>query len=359
MLQKNTEKFHKIITRLAKSHSATREELLLLLKNRQELGQEQREFLFSEARRNATRYYGNKIYLRGLIEISSFCRNDCFYCGLRRSNGNATRYRLSEEEILTCVESGKRLGLQTFVLQGGEDSYWTVPRLADIIRKIKKASPTCAVTLSLGEMTRSDYAALFEAGADRYLLRHEAASEGLYSKLHPKEMPLSRRLKALKDLASIGYQVGSGFMVGRPFETIEDTADDLIFLKNLAPSMVGIGPFVPQADTPLGLHCPGTSDETIFLLAVIRLLLPSVLLPATTALITLDRDGYEKAVLAGANVIMPSLTPQTARQAYKIYDGKASAEDTVQQIEIIGERLKRIGYEISLDRGDAKKTGEH
>ena len=231
--------------------------------------------------------------------------------------------------------------------------------MADIIRKIKKIAPTCAVTLSLGEMTRSDYAALFEAGADRYLLRHEAASESLYRKLHPKEMPLSRRLTALKDLASIGYQVGSGFMVGRPFETAEDTADDLVFLKNFAPSMVGIGPFVPQADTPLGLHCPGTSDETIFLLAVIRLLLPSVLLPATTALVTLDRDGYEKAVLAGANVIMPSLTPQTARQAYKIYDGKASAEDTVQQIEIIGERLKRIGYEISLDRGDAKKIGEH
>lgn len=348
----------RIIDKLVACHNVTREELVFLLKKRTEFDEDLLKLLFDSARKTASLYYGNEIYLRGLIEISSFCKNNCYYCGLRRSNCSAVRYRLSENEILDCVSLGSEIGLKTFVLQGGEDDYWNANRLALLIKKIKNIAPASAVTLSLGEMPRDSYRLLFEAGADRYLLRHEAIREALYAKLHPKEMVLQQRLEALNNLKGIGYQVGSGFMVGRPFETAEDVADDLIFLKNLAPQMVGIGPFVPQADTPFGCEICGTSDDTVFLLAIIRLLLPNVLLPATTALATIDENGYERAILAGANVIMPNLTPQNARLAYRIYDGKANAFDTVQQIDAIKERLSKIGYIISLDRGDAKRIGD-
>lgn len=348
----------RIINKLVTSHDATKEDLVFLLEKRAKLDRELLKLLFDSARETASLYYDNKIYLRGLIEISSFCKNNCYYCGLRRSNKSAIRYRLSEEEILDCVSLGTEIGLKTFVLQGGEDDYWNVERLVPLIKKIKKIAPFSAVTLSLGEMPRESYRLLFEAGADRYLLRHEAISEKLYSKLHPAEMKLKTRIEALNNLKEIGYQVGSGFMVGRPFETAEDVADDLVFLKKFAPDMVGIGPFVKQADTPFGDRICGTSDDTIFLLAIIRLLLPNVLLPATTALATIDERGYERAILVGANVIMPNLTPQNARCSYKIYDGKANACDTVSQIDEIKERLTKIGYAISHDRGDAKKIGD-
>ncbi len=347
-----------IINKLVTCHDATKDELIFLLEHREQIDDNLLSFLFASAQKTASLYYGKKIYLRGLIEISSFCKNDCYYCGLRRSNKSATRYRLSEDEILACVTQGSKIGLHTFVLQGGEDDYWNADNLVPIIKKIKKITPTSAVTLSLGEMSSESYRLLFEAGANRYLLRHEAISEELYAKLHPAEMKLQTRLTALNNLKEIGYQTGSGFMVGRPFETVENVADDLIFLKNFAPQMVGIGPFIPQMDTPFGDKICGTSDNTIFLLAIIRLLLPSVLLPATTALATIDESGYEKAILAGANVIMPNLTPQDARCAYRIYDGKANACDTVSQIGEIKERLAKIGYAISLDRGDAKRIGD-
>ncbi len=347
-----------IINKLASHHDATREELVFLLEHRKQIDDNLLSFLFDSAQKTASLYYGKKIYLRGLIEISSFCKNDCYYCGLRRSNNSAVRYRLSEDKILDCVAQGSKIGLQTFVLQGGEDDYWSADNLVPLIKKIKKIAPTSAVTLSLGEMSNESYRLLFEAGADRYLLRHEAVNEELYKKLHPEEMKLQTRLRALHNLKEIGYQTGSGFMVARPFETAENVADDLIFLKNFAPHMVGIGPFVPQVDTPFGDKICGTSEETVFLLAIIRLLMPNVLLPATTALATIDDMSYEKAILAGANVIMPNLTPQDARCAYKIYDGKANACDTVSQIDETKERLTKIGYEISLDRGDAKKFGD-
>lgn len=316
------------------------------------------EYLFSLARRVSRARFGNQIFTRGLIEISSFCKNNCRYCGIRRGNPNAQRYRLSEEEILSCCDMGERLGYKTFVLQGGEDAFFTDGRLIPLIQEIKRRHPDCALTLSLGERSRESYQALFDAGADRYLLRHEAADPQLYRALHPSEMKWENRVRCLYDLKEIGYQVGAGFMVGAPGQTSRHLARDLRFLAELKPQMVGIGPFVPHHDTEYRDRPAGSVELTLFLLGLIRLMLPDVLLPATTALGTVCPDGRERGVLAGANVVMPNLSPAEVRKKYSLYDNKLStgAEDAGHWSELQA-RMQAIGYELTSQRGDAPGYG--
>lgn len=300
-------------------------------------------------------HYGNEIFTRGLIEFTNYCKNDCYYCGIRRSNKNVCRYRLTADEILECCEIGYELGFRTFVLQGGEDAYFTAQRMEELIRQIKMQYPDCALTLSVGEKSYETYKLWKEAGADRYLLRHETANEEHYGTLHPEEMSLARRKQCLYDLKKLGYQVGAGFMVGSPNQTLETLAEDLIFLKELQPQMVGIGPFVPHHDTMFAKEKAGNVDLTLFLLSVIRILLPKVLLPATTALGTMDPMGREKGILSGANVIMPNLSPLKNRKQYDLYDNKISTgEEAAEGRELLAKKMKKIGYTLSNDRGDAR-----
>lgn len=299
--------------------------------------------------------YGKRIFIRGLIEISSYCKNDCFYCGIRCSNKNAERYRLTKEEILSCCEKGNSLGFKTFVLQGGEDGFYTDDRMCDIVSSIKEKYPDCAVTLSLGEKTKESYKRLFDAGADRYLLRHETADDIHYKKLHPENLTLENRKRCLYDLKDIGYQVGAGFMVGSPYQTDESIAKDLLFLKELNPHMVGIGPFIPHKDTDFRDFESGSVEKTLFLLSVIRLMLPNVLLPATTALGTLCKNGRERGIMAGANVIMPNLSPQDTREKYSLYDNKlASGCEAAENLEKLKKEIEITGCTIAVDKGDYK-----
>lgn len=301
-------------------------------------------------------HFGNKVYLRGLIELTNHCKNNCYYCGIRRDNHNVQRYRLTEADVLECCTTGAELGFQTFVMQGGEDGYFTDERLVPLIRKIKEIAPGCAVTLSLGERSYESYAKLREAGADRYLLRHETASADHYGKLHPPEMSLTHRMQCLADLKSLGYQTGCGMMIGSPHQTIDHLIADLRFIADFQPEMVGIGPFMPHHDTPFAASPAGSADMTLRLLSIVRLILPQVLLPSTTALGTLLPDGLEQGVLAGANVIMPNLTPCAVRSSYLLYDGKdTSAKDTIDLLEERGRRFAAIGYEIVHQRGDSPK----
>lgn len=300
--------------------------------------------------------YGNSVYVRGLIEISSYCRNDCLYCGLRRSNRACQRYRLAPGDILSCCEEGYALGFRTFVLQGGEDGWFTDDVLCKLIREIKIRYPDCAVTLSLGERSDESYALLREAGADRYLLRHETASPAHYRKLHPAEMSFENRMRCLRALRALGYQVGCGMMVGSPYQTAADLAQDLKFIEEFRPDMCGIGPFLPHRDTPFAGEVPGTLEQTCYLLSLIRLILPNVLLPATTALGTVHPEGREKGILAGANVVMPNLSPVEVRKKYELYDGKiCTGEESAQCRVCLERRMKSIGYEIVTDRGDRKE----
>lgn len=312
------------------------------------------EYGFELARKRQKETFGNEIYTRGLIEISNYCKNDCIYCGIRRSNRNAERYRLSEEEILSCCENGYALGFRTFVLQGGEDGYYTDDLLEDLLHKIKAAYPDCAITLSLGERSRESYERLYTAGADRYLLRHETANEAHYGKLHPAEMSLKNRKQCLYTLKEIGYQVGCGIMVGSPYQTIDNLVEDLAFMKTFNPHMVGIGPFIPQKDTPFGEMEPGSLEMTLFLLAVIRLMLPKVLLPATTALGTIHSRGRELGILAGGNVVMPNLSPVKVRKKYALYDNKiCTGEEAAECRGCLGNRMESIGYKLVVSRGDS------
>lgn len=314
------------------------------------------EELAKRARETAQQIYGTQVYIRGLIEFTNYCKNDCYYCGIRRSNARAERYRLTKEQILDCCESGYGLGFRTFVLQGGEDPYFTDERICELVSAIKKGYPDCAVTLSIGEKTRESYQAYFDAGADRYLLRHETADEVHYQKLHPAEMQLSKRKRCLYDLKEIGYQTGCGFMVGSPYQTVETLYEDLMFIKELQPEMVGIGPFIPQKDTPFGEKQAGTMEMTLRLLGIIRLLHPHVLLPATTALGTIHPKGREKGILAGANVVMPNLSPVNVREKYKLYDNKICTGDEAAECRFcMQRRMESIGYEVVTDRGDYKK----
>lgn len=308
------------------------------------------------ARETAQSIYGKKVYIRGLIEFTNYCKNDCFYCGIRRSNCKAERYRLTKEQILSCCETGYELGFRTFVLQGGEDLYYTDERICEIVSAIKDRYPDCAVTLSIGEKARESYQAYFDAGADRFLLRHETADVEHYGKLHPSEMSLENRKRCLWDLKEIGYQTGCGFMVGSPYQTIETIYEDLMFIRELKPEMVGIGPFIPQQDTPFGNQKAGTLQMTLRLLSVIRLIHPNVLLPSTTALGTIHPQGREMGILAGANVVMPNLSPVDVREKYKLYDNKICTGDEAAECRYcMQKRMENIGYEVVTERGDYKK----
>lgn len=301
-------------------------------------------------------FYGTDVYIRGLIEFTSFCKNDCFYCGLRKSNKKAERYRLTDEEILSCCHKGYALGFRTFVLQGGEDMFFTDKNLASLCFKIKSLYPDTALTLSFGERTKESYKTLFFAGADRYLLRHETADEAHYSKLHPSSMSLENRKRCLFYLKEIGYRVGSGFMVGSPYQTPECILKDLNFLKLLQPDMIGIGPFVKHGDTPFADFENGSVPLTLRLIALLRLMFPYALIPATTALGTLDKSGREKGLKAGANVIMPNLSPPNVRKKYSIYENKSFTGSEAAECLSLSEKLvASAGYKTVIDIGDVKK----
>ena len=313
-----------LIDKLHHTQELTREEFLTLLSNR---NTETDLYARRLARGVRQKIYGDQVYIRGLIEFTSYCRNDCYYCGLRRSNHAAQRYRLTEEDILSCCQQGYELGFRTFVLQGGEDGYFTGERLAGLVRHIKKQYPDCALTLSVGERTEEEYRAFWKAGADRYLLRHETADETHYRILHPEPLSLQHRKDCLRTLKKLGFQTGAGFMVGSPGQTAETLAEDFLFLKELDPEMVGIGPFISHKDTPFRSREDGTLEDTLFYLALVRLMLPRALLPATTALGTIAPDGRELGILSGANVTMPNLSPLSVRKKYMLYDGKISTGD--------------------------------
>lgn len=342
-----------LIDKLEKTHSLTLEEYKYLIDNKTD---ESIEYIKEKAQKITKSIYGNKIFIRGLIEISNICKNDCYYCGIRNSNKYCERYRLNKEEILSAAAEGYSLGFRTFVLQGGEDLYFSDNVLTDIIKNINALYPDVAVTLSLGERSFNSYKTLFDAGADRYLLRHETADEDHYKKLHPNSMSFDNRINCLKNLKEIGYQVGCGFMVGSPYQTSETLAKDLKFIEEFKPDMCGIGPFIPHKDTEFADKPAGDVDLTCYLLSIIRLIYPEVLLPATTALGTIDPNGREKGILSGANVVMPNLSPISVRGKYELYNNKAhSGAESAQNKKELEERLKNIGYEIEISRGDIKK----
>lgn len=312
--------------------------------------------LFAAADAVRREHYGTDVFLRGLIEFANVCQNDCYYCGIRKSNAQAQRYRLTPEQILQSCENGYRMGFRTFVLQGGEDPRNTDAWVCSMVDKIKTAHPDCAVTLSIGEQSRASYQAYFDAGADRYLLRHETASEAHYRKLHPEEMSLANRKRCLFDLKEIGYQVGAGFMVGSPWQTSKELVADLRFLQQLQPDMIGIGPFIPHHETPFADKQPGTLELTLRMLSILRLLFPYVLLPATTALGTISPIGRELGLKAGANVMMPNLTPTDARKNYDLYDNKICMDEEAAKCRLCQEgRVRSVGYQIVSDRGDVRR----
>lgn len=299
--------------------------------------------------------YGREVFVRGLIEVGNICRNDCYYCGIRAGNSLCQRYRLEDEDILAVVDEGYGLGFRTFVLQGGEDGHFTDDRLCRLIETIKERCPGCAVTLSLGERSRESYARLRRAGADRYLLRHETATDDHYRKLHPPALSFDNRMRCLRDLRDLGFQVGCGFMVGSPYQTAAHIARDLAFVESFKPDMCGIGPFIPHKDTPFAAYPAGSVALTCGLLSIIRLIHPSVLLPATTALGTMEPNGREKGILAGANVVMPNLSPADVRGKYQLYDNKLTeGAESAQHLDELSRRLESIGYHLSLDRGDVR-----
>ncbi len=343
-----------IINKIEKQNIAKKEELVFLLEN---INDDELEILRKKAQKTAIEHFGNKIFIRGLIEFTSICKNDCYYCGLRRSNKNAVRYRLDKEQILNCCKIGYELGFRTFVLQGGEDAYYTDDVMCGIVSSIRGMYPDCAITLSLGERGYKSFKRLYDAGADRYLLRHETADNNHYRKLHPPEMLPEHRKQCLYDLKKIGYQTGAGFMVGSPFQTFETLAEDLLFLKELNPQMCGIGPFIPHKDTVFRNEKSGSVRLTLMLLSIVRLMLPNVLLPSTTALGTADSMGREKGILHGANVVMPNLSPIEHRKDYSLYDSKiCTGDEAAECIKYLSNRMKKIGYQITVDRGDFKKN---
>lgn len=313
-------------------------------------------YLHEKAREVADGIYGKEVYVRGLIEFTNYCKNDCYYCGIRRSNREAQRYRLTEEEIMECAHEGYKLGFRTFVLQGGEDPFFTDDKICSIVQRIRHEYPDCAITLSIGEKDKESYKRYFDAGANRYLLRHETANDEHYCRLHPPELSLENRKKCLRDLKEIGYQVGCGFMVGSPYQTVDTLYEDLQFIKELSPHMVGIGPFIPQHATPFADEKAGTLEQTLRLLSIIRLIHPHVLLPATTALGTIHPQGRELGIKAGANVVMPNLSPVSVRKKYELYDNKICTGDEAAECRMcLQNRMAQIGYQVVVARGDYKK----
>lgn len=341
-----------LIDKLEQVCSLSKEEWTTLIRGRTP---EIAEYLFEKARKIRHKYYGHDIYIRGLIEFTNYCKNDCYYCGIRRSNPDANRYRLSEEQILDCCQKGHTLGFRTFVLQGGEDRHYTDELMADIVRAIRQDFPDCAITLSIGERSFESYQKLFDAGADRYLLRHETYDTQHYKMLHPESLSAQHRQQCLWDLKKIGYQVGTGFMVGSPYQTAENLADDMLFLKRLNPQMVGIGPFIPHHSTRFADYSAGTLELTLYMLGLLRLMLPKVLLPSTTALGTISPTGREQGILAGANVVMPNLSPTDVRKDYLLYDNKICTGDEAAECRYCMERrMNSIGYNIAVTRGDSR-----
>lgn len=342
-----------LIDRLETEHSLSLEEYKYLLENHTA---EAADYIAKKAVNARCGIYGKDVYIRGLIEISNICKNNCLYCGIRKDNKSCSRYRLTEEDILFCCKEGYELGFRTFVLQGGEDPYFTDEVLCALLKKIKKLYPDCAVTLSLGERSKESYKALYEAGADRYLLRHETADNTHYQRLHPVEMSFDKRMQCLKNLKEIGYQVGCGFMVGSPYQTAESLAKDLKFIEEFKPSMCGIGPFIPHKATPFADKPSGSFEMTLYLLSILRLIQPNLLLPATTALGTIHPKGRELGILAGANVVMPNLSPVSVRKKYELYDNKiCTGEESAQCRQCLNQRIESIGYRIVTDRGDPKQ----
>lgn len=339
-----------LVRKLDETHSLTTGEYELLITRRTP---ELREHLAALARERARAVYGNRIFIRGLLEISNHCKNGCYYCGINRENKDCDRYRLTPEEILGAAEEGFPLGFRTFVLQGGEDAWFTDDRLVEIISAIKERCPGAAVTLSLGERSPESYRRLYAAGADRYLLRHETADPAHYRLLHPEELSFEHRMACLRELHAIGYQTGCGFMVGSPGQTAAHLAQDLRFIEEFSPEMCGIGPFIPQAETRFREEPAGSAELTCFLLSVIRVMKPNILLPATTALNTRDPEGRAKGILSGANVVMPNLSPPAAREKYTLYDGKRSGgREAAENLNRLKNQMCSIGYEVAVDRGD-------
>lgn len=339
-----------LIDRLQSQRYLSKEELTALLTCADDTAS---DYLAGKAKAVACEHFGNRIFVRGLIEFTNFCRNSCYYCGIRKGNPNAERYRLSKEDILACCEKGYALGFRTFVLQGGEDPWYTDDKLTDIISSIRKVYPDCAITLSIGEKTYEQYLEYYHAGANRFLLRHETANPEHYSKLHPSELSSENRKRCLQDIKKIGYQVGTGFMVGSPYQTLGNIAEDLLFIKELEPQMVGIGPFIPHKDTPFAQFPSGTLNMTLTLISILRLMLPNALIPSTTALGTIRPKGREMGILAGANVVMPNLSPVSVRKKYALYDNKiCTGEEAAECRSCLQKRIESIGYEIVVDRGD-------
>lgn len=339
-----------LINKLYEESNLSDNELIKLIEN---ITDDDLEYLNKKARQKADEYYGKSVYVRGLIEFTNYCKNDCYYCGIRASNKCADRYRLTKSQILDCCKQGYDLGFRTFVLQGGEDLHYSDDDMCDIISSIKSAYPDCALTLSVGERSFDVYKRWFDSGADRYLLRHETADKEDYKKLHPERMSFDNRMRCLRDLKEIGYQTGCGFMVGSPYQTTESIIKDLRFIKEFQPEMVGIGPFLSHNQTPFSNEPNGSVRLTLMLLSIIRLMIPEVLLPATTALGTAAGDGREKGILAGANVVMPNLSPVSVRKKYALYDNKiCTGEEAAECKFCLSNRVKSIGYEIVSSRGD-------
>ena len=346
------EQAHQLIEQLAASHALPIEGYEYLVEHQSE---QAARLLAEHARAQRIAIYGNEVFIRGLVEISSYCRNNCHYCGLRAGNASCERYRLDRSEILERVDMGHELGFRTFVLQGGEDPCLDDAMLCDTVAAIKERHPDSAVTLSLGERSFESYAALRAAGADRYLLRHEAADPDYYAQIHPADMPYERRMACLQELRELGYAVGAGFMVGAPGQTPRHLAADLAFIERFKPEMCGIGPFVPHHATPYAHEAAGTLEQTCYLLSIVRLIHPPVLLPATTALGSIHPQGREQGILAGANVVMPNLSPPDVRSKYAIYDNKAhTGVESAEGLDELDGRLQSIGYRLVVDRGDPR-----
>ena len=342
-----------LIDKLSREYALAYPEWVAIFEN---YTQEDSVYAQGLAREIAIRHFGKRIYFRGIVEYSNICKNDCYYCGIRCSNKKVSRYRLTEEDILACCREGYEQGFRTFVLQGGEDGWFTDERMCGIVSAVKEQYPDCAVTLSMGERSRESYQKLFDAGADRYLLRHETADEVHYSILHPGSMSLQNRIRCLKDLKEIGFQTGCGIMVGSPGQTAKTLAEDMCFMQEFKPQMVGVGPFIPHGDTPFAGKEKGSVELTLFIHALCRIMLPRCLMPATTALGTADSDGRKLGVLAGCNVVMPNLSPEAVRKKYMLYDNKAGTDLTAEEgIAILRQQMEEIGYEVVIGRGDFGK----
>lgn len=340
-----------IADKLIETHTLSGAEWKGLLENRTS---EAAELLQNAARKVTDAVFGREVYIRGLIEFTNICKQDCYYCGIRCSNNEVNRYRLTEEEILACCKTGYELGLRTFVLQGGEDAYFTDEKLCELVSHIHKEFPECAITLSVGERSRESYERLLAAGAERFLLRQETSDEEHYKMLHPERQKYSTRIECLNNLKEIGYQTGCGFLVGSPHQTTDCIVKDMLFLQEFKPQMVGIGPFIPAKNTPFENEAAGSVELTLFLLSCIRLMLPTLLLPATTALATLGLDGRMQGLRHGANVIMPNLSPASVRKHYALYDNKAaSGTEAAEHLEELRALLEGNGFTMATSRGDA------